>query len=548
MVPFEYAVICRYPAYQIYDLKGLFMARNETPPEKIQWYLEYMSTLGNPYAVFSGANNLIGTIRLRVKENATPQYDDLKMYGSTEDWIEFYFDTNGDGIAEEFWRSESQTATRDLGSFYNESTPLTFGGNDLTCYTIDPTTPWLVQEPQNSATVSTSATHFCLKVPTTIQVDLNGEFEASNVTTVQLSDENGNFTSPTVIGTNTGNEDFSIQFTPTLSGTGYRIRAITNSPESVGSDNGTNLVVYPSVLGDADAYADEDALVAGETTSIWIVEPTMGYTYTLTNEIGTQIGNQLVASGDDLFWSEIGIGTYYVNVTSDADCSELLATIEITENIPTLALNTTDMPTPFCNTNTGTIRVVQENINSGTLTLQASVDQEFAAGSIHTIGTITISSSSSNFIDFTVSNTTLNGLTGELYFRAVSSDPAVTSNVAGPFTVYGNPTTGVVASYLPVICQGETTDVELTNVATGVAVKIKNSDGEVIGQEQVKVAGVDMIFADLAPGTYTAVMSYQGACETNFTSSISIQEAVPAANQTLTGGGTVCHNEIQHLS
>lgn len=76
-----------------------------------------------------------------------------------------------------------------------------------------------------------------------------GTFTSGNVFTAELSDASGSFASPTTIGTlpSTSSGSLTIPVTisaGTLAGTGYRIRVNSSAPSAIGTDNGTDLVIY----------------------------------------------------------------------------------------------------------------------------------------------------------------------------------------------------------------------------------------------------------------------------------------------------------------
>ncbi len=75
-------------------------------------------------------------------------------------------------------------------------------------------------------------------------------FNANNVFTVQLSDESGDFSSPTNIGSlassaNSGTISATIPFT-IGDGDAYRIRTVSTNPVVIGNDNGSNLSLKTS--------------------------------------------------------------------------------------------------------------------------------------------------------------------------------------------------------------------------------------------------------------------------------------------------------------
>ena len=81
-----------------------------------------------------------------------------------------------------------------------------------------------------------------------VKTKVNFPFRTTNVFTVQLSNANGSFASPTVIGTKTANGNDSVMcFVPrsTPAGNGYRIRIIASAPADTSEDNGINIRIKP---------------------------------------------------------------------------------------------------------------------------------------------------------------------------------------------------------------------------------------------------------------------------------------------------------------
>ncbi|MDQ1265325.1 MAG: trimeric autotransporter adhesin, partial [Bacteroidota bacterium] len=78
-----------------------------------------------------------------------------------------------------------------------------------------------------------------------------GGFNQNNTFSAQLSNEYGSFASPTVIGTWNGTENGTVYVTipnDANSGTGYRIRVVSDNPAIIGTDNGTNLEITSAPL------------------------------------------------------------------------------------------------------------------------------------------------------------------------------------------------------------------------------------------------------------------------------------------------------------
>ena len=88
-----------------------------------------------------------------------------------------------------------------------------------------------------------------------------GTFNAGNVYTAQMSDATGSFAAPTAIGTLNSSASGALTININIpgsmpAGSGYRIRVIASDPATVGSDNGTDLVIYPQTTVTIGTYSD----------------------------------------------------------------------------------------------------------------------------------------------------------------------------------------------------------------------------------------------------------------------------------------------------
>lgn len=111
----------------------------------------------------------------------------------------------------------------------------------------------LVGTPGSSTDITTGTgitpTAWCEGNTTTLQVDFTstGTFNSGNIYSAELSDATGSFAAPTVIGTlaSTANSGVitAVISGATPAGSGYRIRVVSDNPATVGSDNGTDLVI-----------------------------------------------------------------------------------------------------------------------------------------------------------------------------------------------------------------------------------------------------------------------------------------------------------------
>lgn len=105
----------------------------------------------------------------------------------------------------------------------------------------------------NGSTITTSpviTSGFYVSPNALVQVNVNFTsdviFSSGNVFNAELSDENGSFSSPVVIGTRNGTGIGTISCTipnNSVGGNGYRIRVTSTNPPVIGSDNGSDLSV-----------------------------------------------------------------------------------------------------------------------------------------------------------------------------------------------------------------------------------------------------------------------------------------------------------------
>jgi hypothetical protein len=101
------------------------------------------------------------------------------------------------------------------------------------------------------------ATSFCAGSSINVPYTVSASYNSNNTFTAQLSDANGSFTSPLIIGTLTGKDSGTIKAVipiNTPAGTAYRIRVMGSSPYATGTTNGANITINkapgdPSVFG-----------------------------------------------------------------------------------------------------------------------------------------------------------------------------------------------------------------------------------------------------------------------------------------------------------
>ena len=98
----------------------------------------------------------------------------------------------------------------------------------------------------NGQSITTSAlsnSSYCAVTSNeSLTYSISGVFNPGNTFTAQLSDASGSFAVPTAIGTlvSTAAGIITITF-PNVSGSGYRVRVVSDNPLVIGTDNGTDI-------------------------------------------------------------------------------------------------------------------------------------------------------------------------------------------------------------------------------------------------------------------------------------------------------------------
>ncbi len=146
----------------------------------------------------------------------------------------------------------------------------------------------------------------------------SGLVYAGNTFSVQLSDANGSFASPTVIGSAAGTASGSISCTipPTLpSGTGYRVRIVTSDPATTGADNGVNLTIM-ALPAAFTVTGGGGYCTGGGGVSVGLSGSQTGVTYQLQVG-GVNTGAPVAGTGAALnFGLQLAAGTYTVIATN----------------------------------------------------------------------------------------------------------------------------------------------------------------------------------------------------------------------------------------
>lgn len=292
-----------------------------------------------------------------------------------------------------------------------------------------------------TGTISGSPFEFSASAPAaavTVPFTTSNAFNGGNVFTAQLSDASGSFTSATNIGSVTTTTSGSIAATipaATPAGTGYRIRVVASSPNVLGNDNGSDLIVdqfnnsvAPAATQTIAANANGTAIAvtASQTaTTEWMYSSTAGGPYTAFSPM------EMNASYTPNFATP---GTYYVVAVSTNQYNDDVTSNEVTvvvQNGTTLTTGTVT-GSPFyvsasANVQTSVPFTSSAVFNAGnTFTAELSDENGSFANPV-VIGTL----SGANIAPITA--TIPNGVAaGNAYrIRVVSSDPALTGTDNG---------------------------------------------------------------------------------------------------------------------
>lgn len=137
-----------------------------------------------------------------------------------------------------------------IGNVTIYATGLAANGNNGTSGDFTYATSLVITPSASATSIATGAiagSPFCNgQTGISIPYTATGTYTTGNIFTAQLSSSTGSFTTPTIIGTVTSTTSGSITSNipiPNTAGTAYRVRVVSSTPATTGTDNGTNLTV-----------------------------------------------------------------------------------------------------------------------------------------------------------------------------------------------------------------------------------------------------------------------------------------------------------------
>ena len=181
---------------------------------------------------------------------------------------------------------------------------------------------------------------FCESDQPIVSFTATGIFNSPNIFSVQLSDANGSFINPTVIGSLSSNSSGTVQCQIPSSisfGAGYRIRVISTNPIIIGNDNGNDISITPKpkpiISGSINACT-------GQSPISYSVQDTQGHTYVWSQPQKGVIVGAPSSSVVNIRWLAIGIDTVKVRQTNPSTgCSKDTFLVVIVNESPNVVIS-----------------------------------------------------------------------------------------------------------------------------------------------------------------------------------------------------------------
>ena len=308
-----------------------------------------------------------------------------------------------------------------------------------------------LQQPLSVSIGAVGSGPFCPGAVLNIPYTTSGEFGSSNTFAVALSDANGSFDAPEVIGQAFATTGGTIEATipvNTPSGTGYRLRVVGTEPFTIGPDNGSDITITstPTV---AIETAGTTTICAGD--SVELRAPAGFTTYLWSNNEVRQ----------NIFVKEAG--SYTVTASMGAGCTG-------TSEAVTIAMH----PTP-----------TKPTITQNGMSLESSQGVTYqwwtrgrAEGGDEMVGTERIFTPTSNG-SYVVITTDANGCKSTSDPFQFSGTSVPTEAEARELSIYPHPTTGVFT-------------IDLTLPAEqAVNVTVTNSIGQTVATQSSGASGTE---------------------------------------------------------
>gem|GEM_PF-3460887 len=399
----------------------------------------------------------------------------------------------------------------------------------------------------NGASVSSLTTstltgfNFCQGGSLDVPFTAVGNFDVSNVFRAQLSDASGSFATPTEIGLLRGVTPGTINAhipAATPLGSGYRVRVVSSQLPFVGTDNGTDIVVFELNASNITATAMPSPVAAGGTISLNVTGAAAGlagltYSWTGPQSFTSSVRNPTVANT-----TTNNDGIYRVTV-SGGGCS-YSSPVTVTVTPPGItATNPVGGATQFC--------------AGASISVPFTTDGPFPAG---TTFTLSLTDATATSVIATITGTSGGTITGTIpsSFRNSSTLRARVTANRPTGTVADSPTDLTV------------TNLALTNPALAISANTPVVEGNTLTLDVVNVPLSGATFAWTGPNGFTASVQnptvpsvtpaaagiYQvtvtlNGCSRTLTRSVAVTAAPGSITVGSLAAGTVCAGSTFNL-
>lgn len=393
---------------------------------------------------------------------------------------------------------------------------------------------------QDSATIAPSNTiavgpyvtpgNFCQGGSLSASYTVTGTFNAGNVFSVELSDANGSFANPTIVGTLADVVDGTISATipgtmPT--GTGYRFRITSSSPAFTSADNGADITLYAyPTAAEAQLNVSGTISVCSGNNVALSVPATAGFLYRW------RLNGTNIPGATNNTYNATQSGTYSALVINPNSCYRTSDTVNINIGL-CVPVITSIAPTALCQDGTVAINFTATGINAGnTFTAQLSNASGSFASTV-TLGTLV--SSTGGTINAAIPTAQATG-TG-YRIRIISSNPATTGPDNGTnLSVVGRPSAaqaGITPAGNPSVCQGSTVSLAAPYVSS-------LTYQWTLGGANIASATSNIYDAGAA-GVYNVIVTNANGCSRTSSNKTVSVTALPTANITApTADTAVC--------
>jgi N-acetylneuraminic acid mutarotase len=293
-----------------------------------------------------------------------------------------------------------------------------------------------------------SGSPFCVGASVTVPYTVLGTYTSGNTFTAQLSDASGSFASPVNIGNTTSTTGGSINATipsGTSSGTGYRIRVISSTPQVVGAENDVNLTINAVVTPSVSISASPGNTICAGAQVSFTATPVNGG----TPAYQWKVNNSNVGTNSNTFQSSTLANNDVVVcvMTSNAACAQPASA---TSTSVTMTVNPIPIPSVSVSANPG------NTICAGTLTTFTATPTNGGSTPAYQwkVNNVNAGTNSNIFSSSSLSNSDV--VVCELTSNATCASPATVSSTGITMTVNPNltPSVSIGASPSTTICAG----------------------------------------------------------------------------------------------